>query len=73
MNRAAIKSMVDIALGQFLRAMNLTPEQVRNFEGFTALFQRFQELLIPDFMNVTTRFNAPDTLSGQFNEKGCFA
>jgi len=36
-------------------------------------FQNIQELLIPDFMNVTITFKAPDTLFWQFNEKGCFA
>jgi hypothetical protein len=73
LNRAAIKSMVDIELGRFLRAMNLAPDQVRRFEAFKAFFQSVQELLIPDFMNVSIAFKAPDTLSWQFNEKGCFA
>ena len=73
LNRAAIKSMVDIELGRFLKAMDLTPDQVRSFEGFKTFFQSVQELVIPDFMNVTARFKTPDTLSWQFNEKGCFA
>ena len=73
LNRAAIKSMVDIELGRFLRAMNLTSNQVRRFEGFKAFFQSVQELLIPDFMNVMIGFEAPDTLLWRFNEKGCFA
>ena len=70
LNRAAIKSMVDIDIGRFLKAMNLAPDQVKSFEGFKAFFQNVQELLIPDFMNVSIGFNAPDTLLWQFNEKG---
>ena len=73
LNRAAIKSMVDIELGRFLKTMNLSPDQVRSFEGFKFFFQNVRELLIPDFMNVTIDFNAPDTIVWQFNEKGCFA
>jgi len=73
LNRAAIKSMVDIELGRFLKAMNLERDQIRSFEGFTAFFQSVQELLIPDFMNVVIGYEAPDVLQWQFNEKGCFA
>lgn len=73
LNRAAIKSMVDIEIGRLLKAMDLSPHQIKSFEGFKAFFQNVRDLLIPDFMNVTIGFNAPDTISWQFNEKGCFA
>lgn len=73
LNRAAIKSMVDVEIERLIKAMNLERDHVRSFEGFKAFFQSVQELLIPDFMNVAIGFEAPDALLWQFNEKGCFA
>ena len=73
LNRAAIKSMVDIEIGRLLKAMDMSRDQIKSFEGFKAFFLNVRELLIPDFMNVTIGFHAPDTIFWQFNEKGCFA
>lgn len=73
LNRAAIKSMVDVEVRRFLNKMVLSPDRVRTFNGFKSFFTDIQELLIPEFMNVTIGFTAPDTISWQFNEKGCFA
>jgi len=73
LNRSAIKAMADIEVKRFLKILGKTPDEVKSFERFRTFFCDIQELLIPEFMNVSIGFEAPDILSWKFNEKGCFA
>ncbi len=73
LNRAAIKSMVPIEIRRFMNALDLEKKDIRDFTGFTVFFSAVREFLIPDFMNVRIRFEAPDKILWQFNHRGCFA
>ena len=73
LNRSAIKAMAGIEVKRLLRMQGLCPDEVQGFEGFRTFFCGIQDLVIPEFMNVTVGFEAPDTITWQSNLRGCFA
>lgn len=73
LNRAAIKSMAEIELRRFMETLDVSKDDLQTFSVFRDFFSNVREVMIPDFMNVTFRFEAPDTIHWQFTGKGCFA
>ncbi len=73
LNRAAIKSMAAVELKRFMKLLAVSKADLQSFGVFASFFSDVAEILIPDFMNVTVTFEAPDTVRWEFNERGCFA
>lgn len=73
LNRAAIKSMAGIELNRFMKVSRVSRDDLNTFPGFKAFFTGVWSLLLPDFMNVRIRFEAPGSIYWEFTPKGCFA
>ena len=73
LNRAAIKSMAAVELERFMKVLAVSKTDLQSFPAFVSFFSDVADILIPDFMNVTISFDAPNTVRWEFNERGCFA
>ena len=73
LNKSAISSLAPIETKRLIKFLHMENVSINTFNAFQRFFKSANDLLIPDFMNVTLSFPETNIMHWQFKPENCFA